>query len=249
MCSVTWLLEENGYQVFFNRDEQKDRPLAIHPEIQNMNNTQVLMPIDPVGSGSWISLNEHGVSLCLLNNYQGKLPSGTCLSRGLLLKHLAPSQNLTEVTDLFNQLKLSCFAPFTLLVFGSELSLNKPDVWAFAWNGVSTQVAVTDSPLFSSGVALEEVQKYRTEVYTSLTSDEKNQQSLLDFHCHHHADKGYLSTCMHRDDAHTVSFTHLAVSSDLFSMSYLAGSPCNGLNQQQLKKHSYTFDKQESLIA
>ncbi|MGF1752529.1 NRDE family protein [Vibrio makurazakiensis] len=249
MCSVTWLLEENGYQVFFNRDEQKNRPLATPPQSQNINNTQVLMPIDPVGNGSWISLNEHGLSLCLLNNYQGKLPSGACLSRGLLLQHLAPSQSRTEVTELFNQLKLSCFAPFTLLVFGPDLSLNKPEVWAFSWNGVSSKIAVTDSPLFSSGVALEEVQNYRKEVYTSITSEGKNQQSLLNFHSHHHAEKGYLSTCMHRDDAQTVSFTHLAVSSDLFSMSYLAGSPCDGLNRQQLEKHCYTFDKQESLIA
>ncbi len=28
MCSVSWLLEENGYQVFFNRDEQKDTSIS-----------------------------------------------------------------------------------------------------------------------------------------------------------------------------------------------------------------------------
>lgn len=33
MCSVTWSLSETGYQVFFNRDEQKSRALALAPAI------------------------------------------------------------------------------------------------------------------------------------------------------------------------------------------------------------------------
>ncbi|MBW3697429.1 hypothetical protein EK599_17180 [Vibrio sp. T187] len=249
MCSVTWLLNEEGYQVFFNRDEQKSRALATPPQQLTHNGTKVLMPIDPVGKGSWISLNEHGLSLCLLNNYQGKMPEGPLLSRGLLLKLLSSSTSLEQVTEHFNQLDIQRFAPFTLLVFRPTLSLVNPEVFAFAWDGTNIDIKQTDSPLFSSGIALEEVQHYRRELYNTLTFDNKTQQTLLTFHAHHHPEHGYLSACMHREDAHTVSFTHLNVTDRQLAMSYIPGSPCHGLNAQSLNQHRYTFTQLESLIA
>lgn len=33
MCSVTWSLSDTCYQVFFNRDEQRSRALALPPAI------------------------------------------------------------------------------------------------------------------------------------------------------------------------------------------------------------------------
>lgn len=96
MCSVTWSLSDTGYQVFFNRDEQRSRALALPPAIYDRQGVAVMMPLDPQGQGSWISLNQFGLSLCLLNNYQGRVPDGTLISRGLLLKSLRDPLRLNK---------------------------------------------------------------------------------------------------------------------------------------------------------
>ncbi|WP_394249333.1 NRDE family protein [Vibrio profundi] len=249
MCSVTWLLSDDGYQVFFNRDEQKTRALALPPQQEIINGTNVLMPIDPVGGGSWISINDRGLALCLLNNYQGHTPNRALLSRGLLLKLLSSCHTKEQTDEHFKVLDLHQFAPFTLLVFSPQLCLSHPQVTAYAWDGIKVNIHDTDSPLFSSGVELADVQHYRKAVYASLTSANKNQQSLLRFHAHHHPEHGHLSTCMHREDAHTVSFTHLEVSGHGLSMSYVPGSPCTRLTTQALQQHRYTFTEKEILIA
>lgn len=46
MCSVTWYLSDTGYQVFFNRDEQRSRALALPPKPYELQETSVLMPLD-----------------------------------------------------------------------------------------------------------------------------------------------------------------------------------------------------------
>ena len=112
MCSVSWLLEDNGYQVFFNRDEQKTRALAMPPKQYRVNGVDIIMPLDPTGGGSWISINEFGLSLCLLNNYQGIVPDGLLVSRGLLLKNLSSSRNISQLSVAFHKLDLHSFAPF-----------------------------------------------------------------------------------------------------------------------------------------
>lgn len=148
MCSVTWSLSDTGYQVFFNRDEQKSRALALPPAIYDRQGVSVMMPLDPQGQGSWISLNQFGLSLCLLNNYQGRVPDGTLISRGLLLKFLAGSSSIEQITLAFEKLALSRFAPFTLLAFDPLLTQQQGEVLAYAWDGEQFCSGVTSSPLF-----------------------------------------------------------------------------------------------------
>ncbi|WGW01023.1 hypothetical protein QF117_09440 [Vibrio sp. YMD68] len=266
MCSVSWLVDEHGYQIFFNRDEQKSRALALPPRQITVDGTDVIMPIDPVGSGSWISLNEFGLSLCLLNNYQGPanhsqglvnndqgsvnneqgvMPSAinekkeTLMSRGLLLKHLSSYSEVEKVEQAFRQWDLHRFAPFTLLAFSPSLKTDNPYVTALEWDGQKRLIHLTDCPLFSSSVDLEAVTAYRLEQFSKLTAKDKSVQTLLEFHTHHHPEHLHRSTCMHREDAQTVSFTYLNVSKNRQYMSYVAGSPCDQLSEQTLKQHQY----------
>ncbi|MGB5805434.1 MAG: NRDE family protein, partial [Vibrio anguillarum] len=205
MCSVSWLLDKHGYHLFFNRDEQKNRPLALPPKQYTQAGVEVLMPIDPAGGGSWISLNECGLALCLLNNYQGKIPQGTdaeCLvSRGQLLKHLSSQISVEKVIQAFTQLNLQQFASFTLLAFDPDLTDVQSNVMALAWNGEQSQIAVTQSPLFSSSVDLEQVQRYRSQLYQALIAEEDSVQQRLKFHAHHHVAHPHWAPCMHRQDA------------------------------------------------
>ncbi|MEF1226075.1 NRDE family protein [Vibrio fortis] len=242
MCSVSWLLEENGYQVFFNRDEQKTRALAMPPRQYQVNGVDIIMPLDPTGGGSWISINEFGLSLCLLNNYQGIVPDGPLISRGLLLKNMSSSRNIVQLTEAFHRLELSSFAPFTLLAFAPNLTQHNGVVVAYKWDGVQQSIVETDSPLFSSGVDLARVQAYRQAKYDQLISTGKNQQNLLMFHSHHHSEQPHLGTCMHRSDAHTVSFTHLRNRHGQASMFYVPGAPCEPIKPEQINQQRFTFD-------
>lgn len=242
MCSVSWLLEENGYQVFFNRDEQKTRALAMPPKQYQVNGVDIIMPLDPAGGGSWISINEFGLSLCLLNNYQGIVPDAPLISRGLLLKNMSSSRNITQLTEAFHRLDLNSFAPFTLLAFAPNLTQHNGVVVAYKWDGVQQNIVETDSPLFSSGVDLARVQAYRQAKYDQLISTGKNQQNLLMFHSHHHSEHPHLGTCMHRSDAHTVSFTHLRNRHGQASMFYAPGAPCEPIQPEQINQQRFTFD-------
>ncbi|MCL9783308.1 NRDE family protein [Vibrio sp. S4M6] len=249
MCSVSWLTTSDGYQVFFNRDEQISRAHALAPTQLTIDDVEVMMPIDPVGSGSWISMNEHGLSLCILNNYQGQTPSGPLISRGLLLKQLSVLKTVSDVATAFKKTELSHFAPFTLLAFDPALNENNLDVMAFAWNGREDTIFPTDSPLFSSGVDPKGVQQYRQHVYQKLTEKDKSISSLIKFHTHHHPELAYMSTCMSREKAKTVSFTYLTVSNDNKSMSYLPGSPCQSLSEETLEKNAYCLTSTKSFVS
>ncbi|EEY99357.1 hypothetical protein VOA_001706 [Vibrio sp. RC586] len=248
MCSVTWYLSDTGYQVFFNRDEQKSRALALPPALYELQGASVLMPLDPQGHGSWIAVNEFGLSICLLNNYQGKVPSGQLISRGLLLKSLAGLATVEQVTLAFEAMNLSHFAPLTLLAFDPLLTKQHGDVLAYAWDGEQFAYGATSSPLFSSGVALAEVQRYRTQIYQQMMADGVTPEKLLAFHCHQHPQFSHLSVAMQREDAHTVSFTHIKVSSGHQVMSYISGRPTQ-LAEQILQHQQYPLPQLISLVS
>lgn len=235
MCSVSWWIDESGYQLFFNRDEQKARAPALPPQFFLQQGVQVLMPVDPVGKGSWISLNEQGLSLCLLNNYQGHKPAGELVSRGQLLKHLSSATSISQVELQFDLLDLQQFAPFTLLAF--ELGSDK--VREFQWDGENVAIDYAISPHFSSAVALETAVAYRQSIYNELAT--KTANDLLMFHSQHHPEHSHLSVCMHREDAQTVSFTRIQVAKDNFQMSYVDGSPCSNLTPEALAAQRYCF--------
>ncbi|GIC75472.1 NRDE family protein [Moritella sp. F3] len=277
MCTVSWLLANDGYQVFFNRDEQKGRALAHAPKYFNDRGVKYLMPVDPVGGGSWIAMNQAGLSICLLNYYQQKPPGKELISRGLLVKSLVSNTSLTKIRSALNKLPLQRYAAFTLLVFPSHLTTKTGDVYAVRWDGCNLSTVTAISPMVSSSVALAEVTNYREDHHNSillqhqvlfsgegcnddldasqprvspeiesdidieeniiaLTNqrylDDKNSLALTRFHASHEPAPSYLSVCMHRDDAHTVSFTHLIATRKQLKMNYVCGCPCSSKQHQ-----------------
>ncbi|QFI38670.1 NRDE family protein [Moritella marina ATCC 15381] len=289
MCTVSWLLANDGYQVFFNRDEQKGRALAHAPKYFNDLGVKYLMPVDPVGGGSWIAMNQAGLSICLLNYYQQKPPGKELISRGLLVKSLVSNTSLPKIRSALNKLPLQRYAAFTLLVFPSHLTAKTGDVYAVRWDGCELSSVTAVSPMVSSSVALAEVTNYREDHHNSillqhqvlfsgegcnddldiendsqnntdnntdshrhtksdgkvdrveeniieLTNqrclDDKNSLALTRFHASHEPTPSYLSVCMHRDDAHTVSFTHLIATRKQLKMNYVCGCPCSSKQHQ-----------------
>ncbi|PKH07679.1 NRDE family protein [Moritella sp. Urea-trap-13] len=274
MCTVSWLLANDGYQVFFNRDEQKGRALAHSPKYFNDVGVKYLMPVDPVGGGSWIAMNQAGLSICLLNYYQQKPPGKELISRGLLVKSLVSNTSLTKIRSALKKLSLQHYAAFTLLVFPSHLTAQTGNVYAVRWDGNTLTTVTAISPMVSSSVALAEVTNYREDHHNSillqhpilfsgegcnddlemkenaalvdvenveeniieLTNqrciEDKNSLALTRFHASHEPTPSYLSVCMHREDAHTVSFTHLVASRKQLKMNYVCGCPCSSKQHQ-----------------
>ncbi|MBE1275557.1 NRDE family protein [Enterovibrio baiacu] len=226
MCTVSWLLHDKGYEVFFNRDEQKGRAIAQPPQHFTQNDVQFAMPVDPDGGGTWIAMNNQGLSLCLLNFYQGDIPDLPLISRGLLVKRLAPSACVADVVAVLNDLHLGSYAPFTLLVFAPDLSANQGHVIAFQWDGHVLTQRPSKEPMISSSVAYEEVMLARQEAYQSIMTEPRTVEKAWAFHRSHVPEAGYKSVCMHREDANTVSFTHVKVNEDEMQMAYVDGAPC-----------------------
>ena len=54
MCTVSWMLQANGYQLFCNRDEKKTRPIALPPRVHSCAGVQFLAPVDTQSGGSWL---------------------------------------------------------------------------------------------------------------------------------------------------------------------------------------------------
>ncbi|KZN13746.1 NRDE family protein [Marinomonas sp. TW1] len=247
MCSVSWCINDHGYQIYFNRDEQKTRPVALPPKRLQFSGVNVLMPIDPVGQGSWISTNDAGLSLCLLNNYQGKMPATPLISRGLLLSRLAKHTCLNDVEQALRNIRLNKFAPFILLAFDLSLCEQQAPARAFHWDGDALRIDVMMSPVFSSAVALGPVTEYRNAAYQAMVAADTSHAARIAFHCHHHEKQGHKSICLHREDAQTVSFTHVSVTPTEQYMSYVAGSPCDQVTPSSLANNGLTLSKQMTM--
>lgn len=190
------------------------------------------MPIDPEGGGSWISVNEHGLSLCLLNYYQGNIPSGPLISRGMLLRSLAHHTNVNALEDQLSKTPLIHYAPFTLVIFSQSTTPSSlPCITGYQWNGKSISRFQPSSPLTSSSIKLSEVAESRFEQYAQQVKLQSPHE-LKRFHTGHTQEKCYRSVCMHREDAKTVSLSHIKVGSATATFSYQNGSPCE--NQEKV---------------
>ena len=145
MCTVTFIPAGNHFFFTSSRDEQSGRPLALFPEIYEINGCRVLFPKDPQGGGSWIAVNETGHAGVLLNGAIKAHETGNFYrkSRGLILLDLisAPSPaDAFEATDFYG------IEPFTVILFENKnlysgkwdgqmkwlesLSANKPHIWS-----------------------------------------------------------------------------------------------------------------------
>ncbi len=246
MCTLSWRCDEVSLDVFFNRDEQKVRPTA--RRAQFWQDYQAIFPVDPQGGGTWIAVTREGVVFALLNNYaetaeilaHRRVVGGNSqiwLSRGLVITMLLQELSANEtdrscshagqflddlLQEYVEQLPLYSFLPFTLVCI-------RPGEVARAchWDGLQLQFENVVSPLVSSGVLLPQVKQSRLHYYPRIN---QTCDALRQFHRSHCPEPSALSVCMHRQDAQTVSLTHIHVGKDI-RFSYLAGAPCQSENE------------------
>jgi hypothetical protein len=224
MCTATWLRESDGYQLFFNRDERLSRPRAVAPRVQDLGGVIALAPTDVVGGGTWIGANDHGVSVCLVNAYPSGEKAGS-RSRGTIVHRALRGRDMWRAVDRALELDAREFAPFVLLAIDMK---HGPAL--VSSNGVRFTVrhaTEDDLPLTSSSICDAAARTIRRAQFR--WSGNVTPQALSRFHRSHDPVKGALSVCMHRDDAATVSSTHIHVTRQDLRMSYIDGLPCSEL--------------------
>ncbi|OUS07956.1 hypothetical protein A9Q81_01010 [Gammaproteobacteria bacterium 42_54_T18] len=230
MCTLSWTRNQESYQIFFNRDEQRSRSPAEPPKCIEHNGVPVLLPLDPDGGGSWISVNGHGLSLCLLNFYQGTVPGKRLISRGQLLRSLAHAENIDSLNNKILTTDLSHYAPFTLVAFQITQDQQQSQEKMFQWDGEDIHRSQPENMITSSSVKFDEVSKQRQKLYIQKVSSppcaDTNTDKHISFHACHGEKKNHRSVCMHREDARTVSFSHILVTNNHVEFNYHNDSPC-----------------------
>ncbi len=226
MCTVTWLRTSDGYSLFSNRDEKKTRRPARPPAMMVRNGVRYCAPIDGDHGGTWIAVNEFGLSLCLLNRYQDEPsnPTHPFTSRGEIVNSLISSRSNRDVLRRLNQKPLNEYRPFTLVGLTANATVMKVE-----WTGrnlVTDLHAEAVLPLVSSSFDLAGAQTRRREVYREFTAGGLTFDALVRFHWSHDPEPGPYAPCMHRSDAQTVSSTIVSVGSGGVTMRYTPGAPC-----------------------
>lgn len=231
MCTVTWWRSPGGYELFFNRDELHRRREARPPRVHragtaNGADLRFLAPEDGDFGGSWISVNEGGLSLGILNGFRApdSAVERDYRSRGLLLTDLASCRTPEEVasrlagedTERYRSFRLLAIAP------GVPLLLAEWDRRAVAVDAD----AEARIPVISSAIEESEVGRRRRREFERVVGRDVTVERLLAFHRSHANGPSSYSVCMHREDAGTRSFTRVSVTPEEVSMTYRPGPPC-----------------------
>ena len=212
MCTVSWLFEDGDYHLFSSRDEKHTRAVALPPCVFERHGERWIAPTDPDQIGTWITVNDRGIALCLLN---GEGRRGM-VSRGRLVRELAPG---SDPIGRLRRAHLGLYAAFTLAV------LDPAGARVLTWDGTRLKELVEAAPpLASSSLAMQAARDARSSLFHAMAP--RSVGELMTFHASHAPDHGVLSPCMHRSDAATVSFTHIRVHARSASMTYYPGPLC-----------------------
>jgi hypothetical protein len=227
MCTLTFMPRKNGYCLAMNRDEKLTRRQGLPPMLKVVNGRRVICPSEP-GGGTWIALNDSGVSLALINWYSVATRVQIApISRGEVVNAACSAENPRQLKVLLSTLPLGLINPFRLIgvfpAFGQiteyRWDLKKLDLDKCTWQ---------PQQWISSGFDELKAQRERSRTFQQAL-EQKSAGSLSwlrRLHRSHAPGRGPFSTCMHRQDAGTVSYTEALFSPSEASVWHCLGSPC-----------------------
>ena len=99
MCTLTIVPHEDGFQLGCNRDERLSRVPAMPPRVHLVGEVVAAFPTDAQGGGTWIGVNEHGLTIGILNRTMpGDRAAVAALrcSRGTIGRHGLGAADLTR---------------------------------------------------------------------------------------------------------------------------------------------------------
>lgn len=247
MCTVSFVPKPHGFYLAMNRDEKRDRPAALIPTVVEIEGRRAVFPYEPTG-GTWISVNDGGVCLALINWYRiQRKPNNGSLSRGLVVRELAGESSTDKIAISVKRLPLRKLRPFRLIV----VVPGEGRVIEWRWNLrrlMKRDHGWQRQHWFSSGFDQHRAEVERAKTCASFVAGDADPgrwktsrpdrragvdatgfslKRLRDLHRSHAPKRGPFSICMHRADAATVSYTEIAVSKQRIAMRYKSGPPCS----------------------
>lgn len=232
MCTVSWRFHESGHSLWSNRDERHTRSDSAAPSLGLSDGLRRLAPVDPDGGGSWIAVNERGLTVCLVNRYHGaddlrpatEDDPGLFRSRGLLVLDLVGADTLADVERRIGGSDLARSRSFELVVLHGRAGLR------LGWDGRSLERAdlaagdghlplLVSSPLDPTGVGAARERAFQR--FVDGTPDGYDR-----FHRSHAPTAGSYSPCMHGDLARTRSLTRVDVDMHSVTLTHEGDSPC-----------------------
>jgi hypothetical protein len=241
MCTVTWYHQDCGYHLFFNRDEQRDRAVARAPRIHQQEGPAFVAPIDAEAGGTWLAASAGGLTVCLLNLTLGEpndQPASLPFhSRGMLVLEAMRVGAVRDLPSVIQGQTLSKFRPFVLI----GIEPGQPAA-TFRWDGSSLEATADprDHAMVStSSRKPKEVAAGRAQRFEQFRNahPQDGPEAYRRFHADHSPEAGPFSICMHREDAETVSFSHVTVDRDATYFRYLAHSPCRANAGDEIVLH------------
>jgi len=227
MCTVTFIPRRKGYRLGMNRDEQRSRVKGRPPEPVGRDGCVSLSPSEPKG-GTWIGLNDRGITLALINWYSvthraGKRP----VSRGEIIPAARAAGSPDEVVAALRSLPLRRVNPFRLIGVFPGLQLIVEWRWDLQ-RLVARRHPWTARQWISSGFDEPKAQRVRGATFRQARQQASfgSLDWLRRLHRSHAPEPGPFSTCMHRSNAVTVSYTEVNVMGSRGAMVYHDGPPC-----------------------
>jgi len=220
MCTVSIVSDGDRFRLMSNRDERRDRAVALQPTIARLGARAAIMPIDPVGGGSWLGVNDAGLAAALLNRHAAPQPEARSFcSRGLIVRDALSCDSLDAARHAVLALDAARFQPFRLvLVQNRRIALVAGDSRELA-----SVDAALDHPYMFTASSLGDrfVDSPRRRLFECLMHDpDRRQQGQRLFHRHQWIDKRDISVLMERDDAATVSRTVVEVTAGAVALEY-----------------------------
>jgi hypothetical protein len=209
MCTLSWQSSEDGYTVWFNRDELHTRAAELPPtEHGGPDEAWWMAPIDPDSGGTWLMVNTHGVTTALLNDYASVWeppPGAPRESRGRLVPSTADSRTAREAVARVRAMTLEQTPPFDLVALDPS-----GDVVRLHWDGQTRRVSQgprVPLPMTSSSFATVDVLRHRRAAFPRLGDE----AALTAYHLSHDTAVAAHSINMSRNDASTRSISKVRV--------------------------------------
>ena len=235
MCTVSFIARQHGYLLAMNRDEKLTRATGLPPKIISVGGRQVVRPSEPSG-GTWIALNDAGVTFALINWYSVTAQvKNNPVSRGEVVNSVSAQISPVVASEILAELPLKRINAFCLIgAFPATREM-------FEWRWDLKQLTRLERPwrgqqFISSGFDEPTAQRIRSQTFR-LALQQKSAGTLdwlRRLHRSHSPESGPFSTCMHRADAATVSYSEVAVSSRAIWMGYHAVAPCEEKNKNRV---------------
>lgn len=227
MCTLTFVPGEDGYVLGMNRDEKITRGHASPPAVNKGTVVWAIYPTDVEG-GTWIAATERGIAFALLNwNDVGRLHPQTG-TRGSVIPALLTSRASQDANATLEHLELGGILPFRLVgVFPAEKQIVE---WRWDQKSLDHEILGWHNAQWcSSSLSDAQAAKRRGLSYARAQHepDAGSVAWLRRLHASHDDQERPLSTCVHRADVTTLSYTEFICTADAIHCNYRAGSPCS----------------------